>query len=115
MGVKAHCYVCNGDYPLGSRTGTETGGTTACPECGSIPYSTFNDGVGSGKSDFELLEQAIDVKGVGRQTRENIHEEYTLFTELRDVELDELTLIDGIGRGNGERILEKVEQMVGAS
>lgn len=113
MVVKTECYGCGNEYPLGARTPPDDGMDvkTACPGCGSASYRSFTEGVDDSASDFELIKQAISVSGVGSQTAKNIHDEYNYFSVLAEADLDELTDVDGVGEGNGSRILEQIERM----
>lgn len=115
MVVKTECLGCGDEYPLGARDepNDEMAVKTACPDCGSPSYRSFAEGVDGSKSDFELIEQAIDVPGVGVQTAENIHETYQFFNRFAEAQLDELTDVDGVGSTNGSRIIEQIERMSG--
>ena len=104
--VGARCVECRDQHPLHDRS--YNGVTTLCPHCGSTQYSTVYTGEQITKPDAERITDAVkDIRGVGKETRQNIVSYFDAYYEFDAASVEDLTDIPRVGPGTAQRIVDR--------
>ncbi|WP_153953008.1 hypothetical protein [Halosegnis longus] len=115
--IVAQCSDCGDEHPNGDRPvyyGPDeydpdeqlTTTATKCPVCGCPTYTTSVAVDETVKPVDERIADAVDVHGVGAETQSNIVQHFDGWRSFCQADMDELRTIDGVGKSNGERIIE---------
>ena len=107
MTVIADCHDCPSAVILGERESVR--GTTECPDCGSTSYSSE---VADDDERDRVVEIAVSTPGIGKETAERIADRMVTVNRLRNARPEELRSIPGVGRKNGNALLDRVDEVV---
>lgn len=95
--LHAVCSNCNDVHPVADRPSKR--GTTACPACGALGYTSESHTEGVQKPKAERIADAVrDVDGVGPETRDRIVDAFPHYHAFRAAGVDELREIEGVGK-----------------